>query len=308
MKRIGLTLLAGLMISLAWGQTIFENLVDNYADKEGFRAVQLTSDMFELYLKNKNIEADDPVHETLKNLENIIVVTQTFIGNDEKDEDAGNGLKQEVIKHYKDNDYSLFKTEKNPGSDLKIYIKKEGGTIESMGLISSNSFSVNLIEMNGNIHFANIARIGRALNIRGLEQLRFFDNDLPGRFFYDFSKSEEFNFPDRSKFDLSTERRREIEERILEQQEKMKAMQRERMEKQERLSERSRELFEKYQRFPIIINGSENKDAEYYVNGKKVDVEEIKELDSEQIKSLQVIKKDDRGNHARIKIQLKDEN
>ncbi len=307
MKRILLTLLAGLLITLAGAQTIFEELVDDYADIEGFSAVQLTSDMFELYLKKKNIEADDPVYETLKNLENIMVITQTFVGDEEEDEtNPRDGLKYEIIQHYKDNSYNLFKTEKNSGSDLKIYIRKDDGTVESMGLVSSNSFSVNLIEMNGDIDLSNIATLSKALNIRGLEQLRVFNNESPNEFFFNY----QYRMPnvDMSEFKMSNERQKEIEKQMQEHQEQFEERHRERMKDGERLQERSRELYKKYQRFPIIISGSDNNDVEYYIDGKQVDLEDIKELNHEKIESIQVNKKDDEKDQIRIKIKQEDEN
>ncbi len=311
--------MASLMIMFAGAQSIFDNLVDNYADEEGFSAVQLTSDMFELYLKKKNIEEDDPVYETLKNLESIMVVTQTFVRSvDEENENPGDGLKYEIIEHYKDDGYSLFKTEKTPGSDLKIYIRKDDSIVESMGLLSSNSFSVNLIEMNGNIDLASIATLNKALNIRGLEQLRVFSNESPNQFFfnYSFPRSGTMSIPrvNKMQFEWNEEKQREFEEQAKELEEKMKEQQflmeeqhREKMEQSERMRERSRELYEKYQRFPIMIGGYDSKDAEYYIDGEKADLEDIKAIDPGKIKSIQVLRKDDNNDRSIIKIKIKGE-
>ena len=316
MKRIVLTILAALLISVAGAQNIFEELAENYADNEGFSAVQLTSDMFELYLKKKNIEEDDPVFETLNNLDNIMVISQTFTRSDE--ENPGEALKYEIIEHYKNNDYSLFKTEKGPGSDLKIYIQKDGSGIESLGLISSNSFSVNLIEMNGDIDLANISNLNRALNIRGLEQLSVFGNDSPNQFFfnYSFPRPGEWSLPNyngKNKIidlsEIDDEYRRELEEKVLERQALIEEQFHSQMEQQERMRERSRELYEKYNRLPIIISGHDSKDAEYYIDGKKVDKDEFKEIEPDEIESIEVIKKNKTKNtKTQIRIKLKKDN
>ncbi len=318
MKRIVLTILAALLISVAGAQNIFEELAENYADNEGFSAVQLTSDMFELYLKKKNIEEDDPVFETLNNLENIMVISQTFTRSDE--ENPGEALKYEIIEHYKNNDYSLFKTEKGPGSDLKIYIQKDGSGIESLGLISSNSFSVNLIEMNGDIDLANISNLNRALNIRGLEQLSVFDNNSPNQFFfnYSFPRPGEWSLPNfngSNRFvdlsELSEEKKKEYQEQLQEHQEKLHEHQalieeqfHSQMEQQERMRERSRELYKKYNKYPIILQ-SEKKDAEYFINDKKVDFEEIKKIDPKDIHTTVVLNASEDRSNVQIKIWLK---
>ena len=60
---------------------LFSQLTEKYADKDGFSASQLTSDMFDLYIKKKKVDEPSPVFEALKNLDNIMVVSQSNINN-----------------------------------------------------------------------------------------------------------------------------------------------------------------------------------------------------------------------------------
>ena len=300
MKQIGIFLIAMMLVLPVGAQTIFDELVEKYVDVEGFSAVQLTSDMFELYLKKKNIAADDPVYDVLNDLDNMMVIAQTYSGDDESMKEE---IKTEIRDYYQRNEYSLFKTEKNANSDLKIYIDKTEDGIKSMGLLSSNSFSVNLIEMNGKIDLSKIAVLNRALNIRGLEQLRVFDNSAsPNNFFFNY----QFEMPDMSSFELSEERRKEIEEQVMKAQEKMEKHQQEFLKNQKNFGEYQKELFEKYKRFPIIINGPDRENAEYFVDDKQVEFDDVKIIDPDEIKSIEVIKKDDSKNkHSQLKIHLK---
>lgn len=301
MKQLGIFLMAMLLAFTAEAQTIFEELVDQYVDVEGFSAVQITNDMFDLYLKQKNIDSDDPVYEVLDDLDNMMVISQTFTGDNDQVKEE---MKTMIRDYYRENDYTLFKTEKNASSDLKIYIDKTDESITSMGLLSSNSFSVNLIEMNGNIDLSKIASLNKALNIRGLEQLQVFDNKKsPSNFYFNY----EFELPDMSTYELSEERRREIQEHVQQAQEEMRKHQEEMKIHQREMNLKQRELFEKYNKFPVIISGPDGEDAEYYVNGRKVDKDEIKELDPESIRSIEIDKKDEsKKQKAQIKIFLKE--
>lgn len=300
MKKIVVVLLCVLLGFSAGAQSIFDELVEKYVDVEGFSAVQLTSDMFELYMKKKNIDADGPVYDVLNDLDNMMVVSQTFTSDNDKLREE---MKTEIRSYYQDNDYSLFKTEKNASSDLKIYIDKTDDGIRSMGLLSSNSFSVNLIEMNGAIDLSKVASLYRVLNIRGLEQLQVFDNTKsPNNFYFNY----QFEMPDLSNYEISDERRREIEENVRISQEEMRKYQDEMRKNQDEMSKRQQQLFEKYNKFPVIISGPESEDAEYFVNGKKVKKEDIHELNPESIESIQIIKKDDsKNNKAQIQISVR---
>ena len=300
MKKIVVVLLCVLLGFSAGAQSIFDELVEKYVDVEGFSAVQLTNDMFELYMKKKNIDADDPVYDVLNDLDNMMVVSQTFTSDNDKLREE---MKTEIRSYYQDNDYLLFKTEKNASSDLKIYIDRTDDGIKSMGLLSSNSFSVNLIEMNGAIDLSKVASLYRVLNIRGLEQLQVFDNTKsPNNFYFNY----QFEMPDLSNYEISDERRREIEENVRISQEEMRKYQDETRKNQLEMSKRQQQLFEKYNKFPIIIKGAESKNAEYFVDDEKVDKDQILELDPERIESIRVIRKDDgKDNQAQIKITVK---
>ena len=62
---------------LAQNSTLFKQLTDQYSEKEGFSASMLTSDMFDLYVKKKNIDDSSPLYGALKNIESIVVISQS---------------------------------------------------------------------------------------------------------------------------------------------------------------------------------------------------------------------------------------
>ncbi|HKJ41541.1 MAG TPA: DUF4252 domain-containing protein [Sunxiuqinia sp.] len=303
MKRIVIYLMAMLLVLPATAQSLFSELVKKYVDQEGFSAVQITDDMFDLYLKKKDIKPDDPVYNVLNDLKNMTVITQTYTDDNEKVKD---GLVKEIRDYYQNNGYSLFKTEKTAERDLKIYLKKNGENISSMGLLTSNSFSVNLIEMNGKIDLSNVATLNKVLNIRGLEQLQVFDNhSAPDNFYFNYQYRVP-KVPNVPGYKLSEEEQAKIREEVQKAQEDMKVHQKEMFIRQKEMGERQKELFEKYQRFPIMITGPNSENADYYVDGKKVTLDELREINPDSVQSIKVIKKDeDKKASSQIRITLK---
>ena len=97
---------------------LFGELTDKYADKEGFSASQISSEMFDLYLKKRDIDEESPVFEALKKLDYILVVSQSRIeqnayrdihgsGNKSaesdktEDKDDTEILHSDILNHYK---------------------------------------------------------------------------------------------------------------------------------------------------------------------------------------------------------------
>ena len=85
-KLVFITIIASLVIpTIAVAQEhFFEELTEKYADADGFSASLISNDMFDLYLKKRGIEDESPVSETLKNLDYILVASQSKFGSEEE--------------------------------------------------------------------------------------------------------------------------------------------------------------------------------------------------------------------------------
>lgn len=282
MKKVVLIIIAAILISPVSGQELFKTLVDKYSNKDGFSAVQLSKDMFDLYLKKKNIDAKDPVFEVVNNLENILVITQVM--GAEKD-DVLKGIQTEILDYYKKKGMTLFKTEKKSGYDLKIYIEKNKEGVSSLGLVNLSDLSLTLIEINGVIDLTSIASLNKAFNIRGLDALRKIDDS--GNYFISPDLSS-FNIPD-IRFELSEERRKEIEESMKKAREEMKTRQKEMEFHQKEMLEHEKDFAGKYNRYPIFLGGNSDSTV-YYINGKISTKNDYKELDPDKIEEIEVKK------------------
>ncbi|KJF42875.1 hypothetical protein LH29_15805 [Draconibacterium sediminis] len=296
-------------------QSLFEQLTEKYANQDGFSASMLSSDMFDLYLKKKNIDENSELAEALESLDNILVISQNRFGSAEaaffdgdkpaKKEKSGEPeLFEDIIKHYKQNGYTLLKTEKRMGEEVKVYLQRNDGLITALALITNSTMSTSLVELDGDIDLATVADLNKALSLRGLENLYKIDNSLSNYF------AGSGNFPG---FEFDEARLAEIEARAREMAETAKLSEEQiakieqqaqmQFEKQREMAEKQRELAEKYGRQPIFLTTPGDTSTVYYIDGKKVKSDMVKEL----LKNTEVerIEKTNDDGKTVIKIQTK---
>ncbi len=325
MKRIILLLLvvAFSLPTLAQQKSnLFEQLTDKYADKEGFSASQISSEMFDLYLKKRNIEDTSPVFDALKKLDDILVISQsnitseiygkgvyssgTAVSTDKQENNSAesNLLHKEILNYYKTNNYTLLKTEKRMGEDVKVYIKKPNDKIESLALITSSSVATNLVELKGDIDLKTVSELNQALNLRGLENLYKIDNSSSA-----YYSSGYRNVPSEQRIEEIIARQKEMFGRQHElteaQQAKIEKQALEMAEKQMQMAEKYREMAEKYRREPIFLSSPGDTNTVYFLDGKKVKADKIKELNKEKIESVEVTKPEKNDDKTTIKIKTK---
>jgi hypothetical protein len=313
MKRIMfLMLVLGLSLSSQAQQTknLFDELTTKYADQEGFSASMLTRDMFDLYIKKRNLEENSPVFEALKKLDYITVISQgKLFAAAPQPADANemgkdkNPLYDSILEHYRKNGYTLFKTEKRMGEDIKVYLKKNQEKIVSLALISNSSSATNLVELQGDIDLKTVAELNKAMNLKGLENLYKLDNNnswvygAPGAGFSQ-ERMEELIAQQREQF----EKQRSL---TVEQRAAMEDQARSLAEKQMLMAEKYREMAEKYGREPIFLNYPGDTNTVYYIDGKKVKAKEIKELNKEKIEKIEIKKPENKNDKTTIRINTK---
>lgn len=289
---------------------LFDELTRKYADRDGFSASRITSDMFDLYLKRRNVDESSPVYDALKSLNQILIVTQSNwkhaavgVGENQASDDE---LHKTFLGYYTGNNFTLLKTENQMGEDVKVYLKKNRDKIESLALVTKSPVMTQLIEIQGNIDLQSVSRLSQALNLRGLENLYKINDRGPRPMLVTPPgppmSDEEIREMSRKMREiaeqqqhLSEEQRRQIEEQAKHMAEKQRAM-----------AERYREMAEKYQRTPIFLSHPGDTTTIYIINGKRANAEEIRKMSPESIQSIEVIKKDDKTDKTTIRIKTKE--
>jgi hypothetical protein len=303
---------------------LFEQLTEKYADKDGFSASQISSEMFDLYLKKRNIEEESPVYEALKKLDNILVVSQSnYAGNrrivgfynveepkpekaDKDKTDEAKEIHSEIIKHYKASGFSMLKTEKRMGEDVKVYLKKSQDKIIALALITNSSVSTNLVELKGDIDLKTVSELNKALNLRGLENLYKIDNSVQ----YSINPSIGYSSGNYDRYEdifvRERERARERYQELSEQQlQKIEQQAQFQAQKQMEMAEKYRQMAEQYGRQPIFLTTPGDTNTVYYIDDKKVKSAEVKEiLKKDEIEQISKTK-DDKDGKTVIRIKTK---
>lgn len=310
MKQIIIFLLViGLTIPATAQQTknLFDELTTKYADQEGFSASMLTRDMFDLYIKKKNLDESSPVFDALKKLDYITVISQSkfftealLTGSAKVNTDNKNVIHETILDHYRKNGYTLFKTEKRMGEDVKVFLMKNQEKIVSLALITNSETATNLVELHGDIDLATVAELNKAMNLKGLENLNKLDNNnIYGNYIVASpERIEEMAARQRELFEkqsfFTNEQRAAIED-----QARVSA------EKQLQMAKKYREMAEIYGREPIFLNYPGDTNTVYYIDGKKVKAKEIKDLDKEKIGSVEIKKPEKANDKTTIRIKTK---
>ena len=295
--------------------SFFEQLTNQYSDKEGFSASMITKDMFDLYLKKKNVDSESPAFEAIKNLTKIMVVSQSNLNStwstftrDEKPEKkekdpSSDELNQKILTHYKNGEYTLLKTEKRMGEEVKVYLKRAQDKIVSLAVLTISSVNTSLVELQGDINLAAVADLNNALNLRGLENLYKINNSSNVVYF-----GQNNVYIPKGKIEEMTARQKELFERQQSFSDEQRAKYQEQIGIQEyrqlEMAQKYREMADRYQRRPIFLNYPGDSTI-YYLNGKKVNVDEIKELDNSKIKTMEINKAEKEGDKTTIRIKTK---
>lgn len=301
-------------------QQFFEELTEKYADNDGFSASMLSSDMFDLYLRKKNVDELSDVATALKNLDNILVVSQSKYGfpgsrnilddnkTPKKDKSELEFIHDEILSHYKSAEgFSLLKTEKRMGEDVKVYIQKSNGAVSALALVTNSSSSTNLVELTGDIDLSTVASLSKAINLSGLENLYKIDNSNSyfGRY-----PAMEFNRQ------MSDERIAEMEVRAREMAEKHAQLSEEQIQKIEQqaqlqaqkqmeMAEKYRQMAEQYGRQPVFLSTPGDTNTVFYIDGERVKSNKVKELlKNTEVKEISKSQDKDDGKTV-IKIKTK---
>lgn len=296
----------------------FEELTNQYSDKDGFSASMITKDMFDLYLKKKNIDDKSTVYEALNSLDKITIVSQSNFGGyavatsgtsvqkaqSTQNESVSRELYETILNHYKDGNFTLLKTEKRMGEEVKVYLKKNQDKIAALAVLTNSSYNTNLIELEGDINLTAVADLNKALNLKGLENLYKIDNT--SNMYYGQAMVSGYS---QERVEEMVARQRELAEKHMElnkeQLAKIEKQAQMQAQKQMEMMEKYQQMAETYGRQPIFLNYPGDTNTVYYLDGKKVKANDIKELDKDDIKTIEVTKAKDENEKTTIKIKTK---
>lgn len=291
-------------------QDLFGSLTGKYANQEGFSATHLTNDLFDLYLKKKQVEPGSAVYETLKKLNRITVISQNSFGaqeNQGKMKETLSAVQDEIMNYYKDPAFSLLKTENRMGEVIKVYLKKNGDKVNTLSMVSSSPTRLTMVELSGDIDLTRVSDISGALNVRGLENLNKI-NGTSNTFVFqgvDMNQLEDQRiFWEQYSDNLKDLPYPQMNIEMLRRQKELTEKHNEMTEKHREIVIKQQEMANKYGRQPIFLSTPGDTNVVYYINDKKVDSEKFKSINPEDIESVSVIKAEQGKKNKKSEIRI----
>ena len=147
-----------------------DRIFDKYSGQEGYTTVYISSKMFSLFAE---IDPDDQeLQDMMNGLKSIRI-----LASDDSDESGGDGINfyKEVMKDLAVEKYEELMVVKDGNQDLKFLIREENGKIVELLLVGGGDGDNVLISIRGNIDMKNIGKIGKALDVEGLENIEKID-------------------------------------------------------------------------------------------------------------------------------------
>jgi len=143
-----------------------DRLFDKYSGKEGFTTVYISSKMFSLFAEM------DPEDEELQQMMNGLKSIRILATDDESTLDlSGVNFFEEIMKDLPMDQYEELMVVKDAEQDLKFLIREEKGHVAELLLVGGGEGDNVLISIRGIIDMKNIAKITKAMDVEGLENL-----------------------------------------------------------------------------------------------------------------------------------------
>lgn len=158
---VGLMIIAGSVFA----QDAISKFFTKYQSDESFSQVTVSSKMFGLFT---NMEADTPedkeVLDAISKLKGLRILAK---------EDARNAraLYKEAFGLIPAKEYEELMSVRDKDKDMKFLIKENGGKISELLMVMGGNESFMVMSLFGEIDLKQISRIGKKMNVSGLEHL-----------------------------------------------------------------------------------------------------------------------------------------
>jgi hypothetical protein len=163
-----LILMPVLLIAVMTGanaQDAISKFFTKYQTDESFSSVTVSSKMFGLFT---NMEADTPedkeILEAISKLKGLKILAK-------EDARTARDLYKEAFTLIPSKDYEELMAVRTDDKDMKFLIKEGGGKISELLMIVGGNQQFMVMSLFGEIDLKQIARIGKKMDVKGLEHL-----------------------------------------------------------------------------------------------------------------------------------------
>jgi hypothetical protein len=136
-----------------------------YQNDESFSQVTVSSKMFGLFT---NMDADKPEDKEVLDAISKIKGLRVLAKHETRDSRA---LYKEAMSMIPAKEYEELMTARDKDKDMKFFIRESGGKISELVMVMGGNEEFMVLSIFGDIDLKQISRIGRKMNVDGLENL-----------------------------------------------------------------------------------------------------------------------------------------
>jgi hypothetical protein len=170
MKKILAIAFVMVTLTAAQAQDAISKFFSKYQTDESFTQVNISSKMFSLFT---NMEADTP--EDKEVLEAISKLKGLRILRKDNTSDA-RSLYKEAFALVPAKEFEELMSVRDKEQDMKFFIKENGGKISELVMIMGGIDDFMVMSIFGEIDLKQVARMGKKMNVDGLEKLQKIDD------------------------------------------------------------------------------------------------------------------------------------
>ena len=162
------------VINATYAQDAISKFFSKYQTDETFSQVTVSSKMFGLFT---NMDADTPedkeILDAISKLKGLRILAK---------DDARNArtLYKEAFTLIPSKDYEELMSVRDKDKDMKFMIKESGGKISELIMIMGGNETFMVMSLFGEIDLKQVSRIGKKMNVEGLEHLQNMDGKKKG--------------------------------------------------------------------------------------------------------------------------------
>ncbi|MFA5419109.1 MAG: DUF4252 domain-containing protein, partial [Bacteroidales bacterium] len=162
-----------LMPAMLQAQTAIDKLYEKYAGQDGFTSINISPGMFQML---SDLDTDDSTEE-VKEAQNVMdqLKSLKMLVYEPKEGQKFDFMK-EVKKSVNLGDYIELMSIREENTDIRFLVKKtKDGHISEMLMLVDDDNEGMIMSMTGNIDMNTISKIGKSMDVKGLENLEKLD-------------------------------------------------------------------------------------------------------------------------------------
>ena len=155
----------------AFAQDAISKFFSKYQTDESFSSVTVSSKMFGLFT---NMDADTPedkeILDAISKLKGLKILAK-------EDARVSRDLYKEAFSLIPIKEYEELMAVRSDDKDMKFFIKENGGKISELLMVVGGKEQFMVMSLFGEIDLKQIARIGKKMDVKGLEHLENMDGN-----------------------------------------------------------------------------------------------------------------------------------